>query len=216
MNDVTLTSAFIIGLLHVLEPCEDKAVASIYATIIGRNTRKIVFLVMLYGFGMMIADTTLGVIAGYVGSQYLARFSKQLEIVSASFTVAFGLLVFSHTHKLESHCYAKGLNAAKGDLSMLVFGIIRGLPPCPIEMAILVMAASTKSALAGGLLVASFSFGTMISLLPFAFAIGGILTFVKHKFGEKVEHLMPKVSGIVISLIGLVMLVQAIFDKGTK
>jgi len=210
MGDSTLTSAFLIGLLHVLEPCEDKAVASIYATAIGRNTRKIVFLVLLYGFGMMIADTALGVIAGYVGSQYLARFSKQLEIISASFTVAFGLLVFSHTHKLESHCYAKGLSGIKGDFSMLLFGIIRGLPPCPIEMAILVMAASTKSALSGGLLVASFGLGTMISLLPFAFAIGGILTFIRRRFGAKAEHLMPKVSGIVISLIGLVMLVQAI------
>lgn len=213
MNDVTLTSAFVIGLLHVLEPCEDKAVASLYATIIGKNTRKIMFLVLLYGFGMMIADTTLGVIAGYVGSQYLAKYSKQLEIISASFTVAFGMLVFSHTHKLESHCYARGLGAVKGDLSMLLFGIIRGLPPCPIEMAILVMAASTKSALSGGLLVASFGLGTMISLLPFAFAVGGILTFVKRKFGKKAEHLMPKISGIVISLIGLVMLIQAIFDK---
>ena len=210
MDNITLTSAFLIGLLHVLEPCEDKAVASIYATVVGRNTRKIVFLVLLYGFGMMIADTALGVIAGYVGSQYLARFSKQLEIVSASFTVAFGLLVFSHTHKLESHCYAKGLSGIKGDLSMLFFGIIRGLPPCPIEMAILVMAASTKSALSGGLLVASFGLGTMISLLPFAFAIGGILTFIRRKFGVKAERIMPKASGIVISLIGLVMLVQAI------
>ena len=214
MNEVTLTSAFLIGLLHVLEPCEDKAVASIYATIIGKNTKRIVLLVLLYGFGMMIADTTLGVIAGYVGAQYLAKFSKQLEIVAAAFTVAFGLLVFSHTHKLESHCYAKGFGGLRGDFSMLFFGIIRGLPPCPIEMAMLVMAASTGSPLRGGLLVASFGFGTMISLLPYAFAIGGVLTFIKRKFGDKAKNLIPKISGIVISAIGLYMLWQAIFYKG--
>lgn len=211
IDNITLTSAFFIGLLHVLEPCEDKAVASLYATVIGKNTRRIVFLVLLYGFGMMIADTFLGVIAGYIGSQYLAKFSKQLEIISASFTVAFGLLVFSHTHKLESHCYAKGLGAVRGDLSILLFGIVRGLPPCPIEMAILVMAASTKSALYGGMLVASFGLGTMISLLPFAFAIGGILNFVRRKFGTTAEHLMPKISGAMISVMGLFMLAQAIF-----
>ncbi|MDD5496427.1 MAG: sulfite exporter TauE/SafE family protein [Candidatus Omnitrophica bacterium] len=207
-SDLTLTSAFVIGLLHVLEPCEDKAVASLYATAIGKNTRRILFLVFLYGLGMMIADTALGVIFGYVGAHLLASISKQLEIIASSLTIAFGLLVFSHTHELESHCYAKGFKGMRGDLSMLTFGIIRGLPPCPIEMAILVMAASTKSALKGGLLVAVFGIGTLISLLPFGLAVGGILTIVKKRFGEKAEHLIPKISGIAISLIGLIMLIK--------
>lgn len=213
MDNITLTSAFIIGLLHVLEPCEDKAVASLYASAIGKNTKKILFLVFLYGLGMMIADTFLGVIFGFIGAQYLAKFSKQLEIIAASFTVAFGFLVFSHTHELESHCYAKGFGGLKGDISMLFFGIVRGLPPCPIEMAILVMAASTKSALYGGLLVAVFGLGTLISLLPFGMAIGGILMFVRKRYGEKAEHLIPKISGLVISLMGLVMLLKAVFQK---
>lgn len=213
MNQITLTSVFIIGLLHVLEPCEDKAIASLYATVIGKNTGKILFLVFLYGIGMMIADTVLGVIAGFVGAQYLARFSSQLEIVASSFTIAFGLLVFAHTHKLESHCYARGFSGVKGDISMLFFGIIRGLPPCPIEMAILVMAASTKSALHGGLLVAVFGLGTLISLLPFGLAIGGILTWVRKRYGEKAEHLIPKISGITISLIGIFMLFKSIYGK---
>lgn len=213
MNEVTLTSVFFIGLLHVLEPCEDKAIASLYATVIGKNTRKILFLVFLYGLGMMLADTCLGVIAGFIGAQFLSRFSNQLEIVSASFTIAFGLLVFAHTHKLESHCYAKGFAGVKGDLSILAFGIIRGLPPCPIEMAILVMAASTKSAFHGGLLVAVFGLGTLISLLPFGLAIGGILNWIRKRYGEKAEHLIPKISGAAISLLGIFMLFKAIYDK---
>ena len=207
-NNLTLTSAFVIGLLHVLEPCEDKAVASLYATVIGKNTKKILFLVFLYGLGMMMADTALGVLSGYIGAQYLAKFSKQLEIVASSFTVAFGLLVFSHTHKLESHCYAKGFSGARGDLSILLFGIIRGLPPCPIEMAMLVMAAATGSAFRGGLLVAAFGLGTLVSLLPFGLAVGGILTLVKRRYGERVEELIPKISGVIISVIGLVMLLK--------
>lgn len=211
MNNITIGSAFVIGLLHVLEPCEDKAVASLYATAIGKNTKKILFLVFLYGLGMMIADTALGVICGYVGSEYLSRFSNQLEIIASSFTVAFGLLVFAHTHKLESHCYARGFSGVKGDLSILLFGIIRGLPPCPIEMAILVMAASTGSALKGGLLVAVFGLGTLVSLIPFGLAVGGILTFIKKRYGEKAERMIPKISGIIISLIGICMLYKSLF-----
>ena len=213
MNNITLTSAFVIGLLHVLEPCEDKAIASLYATVMGKNTRKILFLIFLYGVGMMIADTTLGIIFGYIGAHYLARFSAQLEMVAASLTLAFGLLVFSHTHKLESHCYAKGFSGVRGDMSILLFGIIRGLPPCPIEMAILVMATSTRSVLYGGLLVAVFSLGTLISLLPFGFAIGGILNFIRKRYGEKVEHLIPKFSGMAISAIGLYMLLKSIISR---
>ncbi len=210
MNELTLTSAFVIGLLHVLEPYEDKAVASIYATVVGKNVKRILFLVFLYGLGMMISDTSLGILCGYLGKEYLTKFSKQLEIIAASFTMAFGLLVFSHTHKLESHCYSKEFKGARGDLSMLLFGIIRGLPPCPIEMAVLVMAASTGSPLYGGMLVASFGLGTMVSLLPFGLAVGGILSVIRKRYGEKVEVMIPKVSGIVISLIGLVLLIKAL------
>jgi hypothetical protein len=207
VDNLTLVSAFVIGLLHVLEPCEDKAIASLYATIVGKNTKRILFLVFLYGVGMMIADTSLGVLFGYIGAQYLAGISKQLEIVASSFTIAFGLLVFAHTHKLESHCYIKGFAGAKGDMSMLLFGIVRGLPPCPIEMAILVMASATGSPFYGGLLVAVFGLGTIVSLLPFGLAVGGILSLVRRRYGEKAEHLIPKISGIVISLIGIIMLV---------
>ena len=213
MNELTITSAFVIGLLHVLEPCEDKAVASLYATIVGRNVKRILFLVFLYGLGMLIADTTLGIIFGYIGKAYLTKFSKQLEIIANSFTIAFGFLVFTHTHKLESHCYIKGFGGAKGDLSMLLFGIVRGLPPCPIEMAVLVMAVSTGSPLYGGLLVAVFGLGTMVSLLPYGLAVGGILTVVKKRYGEKVEMMIPKLSGIIISLIGLIMLFNTFAGK---
>ncbi len=81
-------------------------------------------------------------------------------------------------------------------------------------MAILVMAASTKSALSGGLLVAVFGLGTLISLLPFGLAVGGILNLVRKKYGEKVERLIPKISGAAISLIGFFMLLKLLFQKG--
>jgi sulfite exporter TauE/SafE len=213
-SELTLTGAFIIGLLHVLEPCEDKAVASLYATALGQNTKRVLFLVFLYGLGMMIADTFLGLLFGFIGAHYLAGISAQLELVAEALTVAFGLMVFAHTHKLESHCYAKGFSGMKSDsLSMLIFGIVRGLPPCPIEMAILVMAASTGSVLKGGLLVAVFGLGTLISLLPFGLAIGGILTLIRKRFGENASRMIPKLSGIVISLIGLVMLIRNILGS---
>lgn len=213
MNSLTLSSAFIIGLLHVLEPCEDKAVASLYATAVGRNTRRILFLVFLYGLGMAIADTSLGVIFGYVGAHYLDKISPQLELAAAVVTILSGFLVFRHTHFLESHCYGKSFRGLRSDLSILIFGIIRGLPPCPIEMAILMMATSTKSVFHGGLLVFVFSMGTLVSLLPFAFAMGGILTFIKKRFGEKAEHMVPKVSGVIISAIGVWMLFNNIVKR---
>jgi sulfite exporter TauE/SafE len=77
-------------------------------------------------------------------------------------------------------------------------------------MAILVMASATKSAFHGGLLVAVFGLGTMISLLPFGLAVGGILALVRKRFGHAAEEMLPRLSGAIISVIGLVMLVGSL------
>jgi len=210
LEHYSLLSAFIIGLLHVLEPCEDKAVASIYVAWAGKRLRESLILILLYGLGMVAIDTTLGFLVSYAGFTYLEGFQSILKFFAGAFTIIFGLFIIFKSHIFESHCYVRMFKNVKPESrkSILMFGFVRGLPLCPIEIAILLWAASVGNILYGTLLVFVFSIGTLISLIPFSIGACGILAIVEKRVGKKVKDLIPVIVGLVIILLGIFLLLE--------
>jgi len=206
----SLLSAFIIGLLHVLEPCEDKAVASIYVAWAGKKLRESLILIFLYGLGMVAIDTLIGFSVSVIGVSYLQNFQPYFRIVAALFTIIFGLTIIFKTHMFESHCYIKMFKDVKpkSKKSILIFGLIRGLPLCPIEVGILLWAASAGSILYGTLLVFLFSIGTMISLIPFGIGARGVLSIIEKRAGDRIKKLTPFIVGLIVILMGLILLIE--------
>jgi sulfite exporter TauE/SafE len=204
----SLITAFVVGILHVLEPCEDKAIVSLYAAWSGKKKRETMKLTALYGLGMLIADTFLGIIAAFVGISFLSGISDYLGKTAAIITIIIGVLMLKeiHTHRFEQHCLHKDLKRISNERNILIFGIIRGLPPCPIEMGMLVWAASVGNVFYGALLVFVFSLGTMLSLLPFGFVAGGLAEWLRKRFGERSEHILPTIAAAVMIIIGIAML----------
>jgi len=203
-----LITAFVIGILHVLEPCEDKAIVSLYATWSGRKKKEVMKLTALYGLGMLVADTLLGFFAALVGISFLSGVSGYLEKIAAVVTIVVGALMLKeiHTHRFEQHCLHKDLKKITNERNILLFGIVRGLPPCPIELGMLTWAASVGDVFLGTLLVFVFSFGTMLSLLPFGFVAGGFAEWLRKRFGKKADHILPTIAAVVMIVIGFVLL----------
>ncbi len=210
LEQYSLLSAFIIGLLHVLEPCEDKAVASIYVAWAGKKLKKSLFLILLYGLGMVAIDTLLGFVASFVGLTYFEEFQYFFRLGAAIFTIIFGLSIIFQSHLLETHCYIKMFKNVnpKSKRSILTFGLIRGLPLCPIEIGILLWAASIGNILYGTLLVFVFSIGTMISLIPFGIGASGILAILEKRMGKRMRKLTPVIIGLIITIMGIVLLIS--------
>jgi len=200
-------SAFIIGLLHVLEPCEDKAVASIYVAWSGKKLKESLILIFLYGLGMIAIDTSIGFLVSFVGLNYLQNFQPILRYAAGIFTIIFGLLMILKSHIVESHCYIKMFKNVKpvSRKSVLTFGLIRGLPLCPIEIVILIWAASVGDVIYGTLLVFVFSVGTLISLIPFGLGASGLLSIIKKRLGETTEKIIPIVIGLIVILAGIIL-----------
>jgi uncharacterized membrane protein YbhN (UPF0104 family) len=81
--------------------------------------------------------------------------------------------------------YSIGFEGAKLVCCLLIFiasGIV--IPPEPV------LFYTPMVLMISSLPITVFGLGTMISLLPFGLAIGGILTLVRKKFGEKAEHMI--------------------------
>jgi len=206
----SLFSAFIIGLLHVLEPCEDKAVASIYVAWASKKLKESLAMILLYGLGMLSIDTIIGFLVSFLGANFLQNFQSYFRISAAILTMIFGLLTIFKSHVFETHCYIKMFKDVKpkSKKSILLFGLVRGLPLCPIEVGMLLWAASAGSVLYGTLLVFFFSVGTMISLIPFGIGARGILTIVEKRAGNRIRKLAPIIVGLIIISMGLILLMK--------
>lgn len=210
LKEYSIIGAFIIGILHVFEPCEDKAIVSVYVAWAGDNFRETLKLILLYGFGMMAINILIGLVFSFVGINYLKNFQEYLIAGAGIFTIIFGLLIIYHSHLFGNHCFLehhhKNLDV-KSKKSVLTFGLLRGLPLCPVEFAIMLWAASSGSILKGVSLVAAFSFGTAISLIPFGIGAKGIFKFLDKKIDHRTQQFIQLGIGIIVVAVGTLSLV---------
>jgi sulfite exporter TauE/SafE len=210
LEETTLIGAFTLGLAHTLEPCEDKAVVSLYTLWGSKRWAEGVFLVVLYGLGMALIDTVLGLVFAYLGASILMQIGGILRVVAGAITVVFGLFMIlgaPHIHLIHHHDGVKeeaGMSSNFNRMTILALGLVRGLPPCPFELAILLWAASMGNILAGTLTVFVFGLGTTAGLIPLGVVMGGVAGVARRtSYGRWI----PKICGLAMIGIGLVLAV---------
>lgn len=142
LGTFSLAAAFIVGLAHTLEPCEHKAIISLFVFWATKKLPKAISLIVLYGLGMALADTAEGVVISYVGMRWLDRISTPLEITAGVIAVIFGVLMLrgkelSHVGHHHGEAVAPANTKLLDWRVILGFGIVNGLPPCPLEIAVL-------------------------------------------------------------------------------
>lgn len=211
LKEYSILGAFIIGILHVLEPCEDKAIVSVYVAWAGENFKKTIQLILLYGFGMMTINVFIGLLFSFVGVNYLKNFQEYLVAGAGIFTIIFGLLIIYHSHIFGKRCLLEHHQHNEFDVkskkSVLVFGLLRGLPLCPVEFAIMLWAASSGSILKGVSLTAAFSFGTVISLIPFGIGAKGVFKFFDKRTSHRTRQFIQSAIGLCIVAVGIISLI---------
>ena len=212
IHNLSLTAAFVVGLAHTLEPCEDKAIVSLFVFWATKKLVHAVGLVVLYGLGMALADTIMAFVLSYIGVTWLHVLKTPLELIAGAVTLIFGLLMFTgkelthigHHHGETAASPNPKLRSWYGILSL---GIIRGLPPCPIEAAMLIWAASLGDIWRGTATVFVFGLGTTIGLIPLGLIMGGIAGAISK---TKYEAFVPKISAILIMAFGLFLVLAPI------
>ena len=213
LANLSLTAAFILGLAHTLEPCEDKAIVSLFVFWAAKKLGQAIGLVVLYGLGMALADTAMGLVLSYVGVRWLDIVRTPLAIAAGAVTLLFGFFMLRGkelTHVGHHHGEATVPTNSKllHWYSILGFGIVRGLPPCPLEIAMLLWAASLGSIWRGTATVFVFGLGTTVGLIPLGLIMGGISNAVSK---TRYESIVPKITAILMMCFGLFLVLAPIF-----
>ena len=211
----TLAGAFLVGLAHTLEPCEDKAVVSLFVLWGAKRLKEGIFLVILYGLGMALIDTVLGVICAYAGLALLQEYEVALKVVAGAVTVGFGVLMLvrpggvhlGHHHGEKTTAVSEPI--APRALSIFGLGLIRGLPPCPVELAVLAWATSMGSVLRGGLFVLLFGLGTTLGLIPLGLVMSGIAGATRR---TRYQSVVPRFAAMVMLAVGLFLALSPLWD----
>lgn len=206
--NLTFAAAFVVGLAHTIEPCEDKAIVALFVFWATKKLARAVGLVILYGLGMTLADTVMGFILSYIGVTWLETLKTPLELAAGAITLVFGslMLVGKELGHIGHH---HGETAASADTklsrwySILGLGVVRGLPPCPIEIAVLMWAASLGDIWRGTATVFVFGLGTTVGLIPLGLIMGSITGAISK---TRYERLVPRVSASLMVGFGLFLL----------
>ena len=212
LANLSLAAAFVIGLAHTLEPCEDKAIVSLFVFWAAKRLRQAIGLVVLYGLGMALADTAMGFILSYVGVKWFEIVRTPLEIAAGAITLVFGLFMLRGKELTHAgHHHGETVVPANSKLlhwySILGFGIVRGLPPCPIEIAMLLWAASLGNVWRGTATIFIFGLGTTVGLIPLGLIMGGISSAINR---TKYESLVPKITAILMICFGVFLMLAPI------
>jgi len=208
-----LAAAFIVGLAHTLEPCEDKAVVSLFVFWATKKLVHAIGLVVLYGLGMALVDTAMGFILSYIGVTWLEALKTPLELIAGAITLVFG--VFMLTGRELAHIGHHHGEAAVDTNSKLTrwyailgLGMVRGLPPCPIEVAVLIWAASVGNIWLGTATVFVFGLGTTIGLIPLGLVMGSLTNVISK---TRYERFVPMIAAILMICFGLFLMLAPLF-----
>ena len=191
--------AFLLGILHTVIPCEDKAIFFFWSFGISKTPRRSLNILVLYGLGLISANLIIAM--GTVLISLVLRliapglifnpFAINFFGAAVSMSAAIFLLYFVSTRNYMPHSKQSKdigtLDWEKNETPYL-FGILAGFAPCIFELIIYSQCLQYSIGygfIEGVLVVFYFSLGTFIGLFPLALAKYGTSQIVRSKKNRK-------------------------------
>jgi ABC-type nickel/cobalt efflux system permease component RcnA len=216
---VQWTWIFALGLLHTLQPCEDKAIFGFHTFGVAKNNLEAIKIVFIYSLGLFVTNAALGSGFSLLGSIFgvLPWFHSIEPFLSSGVAITIGALLYYRLVK-----YRKGdnhmanpiqLKVRKNLVGTFLLGILTGLPPCPFELSVYIQAASASGSFGGvlnGLIIIFwFAVGTIVGMV---FLTMVVTSFKKLDiFKEHNKDVMQRISLLILIGFGVIMLLLAIF-----
>ena len=230
---VALVGALLWGAMHAMTPGHGKTIVGAY--LVGSRTKPqdAVFLGLIVTLTHTIGVFTLGLVTLFASHYILPeQILPWLSILSGIMVVVIGLNLFfsrlyhhdHHHHHDHDHDHDHHHDHDHSHLdanepvtwrSLLALGISGGLVPCPSALVLLLSAIATGRIGFGLVLVLAFSLG-LASVLT---GLGLLLVYAKRRFEHlpkpiRLMRVLPTLSALFISLLGLGITTQALIEIG--
>jgi ABC-type nickel/cobalt efflux system permease component RcnA len=210
--------AFAFGLLHTLQPCEDKAIFGFHTFGIAKNTSEAIKIVFIYSLGLFVTNAALGSGFSFLGSLFgwiLPWLQSYEPLFSSGVAIAIGAILYYRLvryRKGDNHIASPiSLKVRKNLVGTFVLGILTGLPPCPFELSVYFQAAGASAlGFANGIIfVFWFAVGTISGMI---FLTIVVTSFRKLDiFKERNKDVIQKIALWILIGFGLATLVLAMF-----
>jgi cytochrome c-type biogenesis protein len=210
---MSLVGAFLVGLAHVFQPCEDKAIVAAYVMGASERISTAVPVVVVFGLGITVVNTLLGFIFSYAGIALIERYDTPLKVAAGVMTIAFGFYMLSRCGHLHLGQREEGVESVRSDparlggIQMLGLGMVRGMALCPVELAVLTWALSTGNVARGTLMLLLFGLGTTVSLVPVALVMSGLaIAAGKSRYSDW----FPRIAPLAMILVGIFLVLSPV------
>lgn len=197
-------TGIILGMLHTIMPCEDKAIFCFYAFGVSRDWKQAFRIVNLYGSGLFLMNLLIGTIISYFGAAAGTLIRNFIDIFTWNLIAAVSLIIagiimliqlvrkiyFPHTEQIQELGESLPTLRSRKRTAFLL-GLLAGIPPCIFEIWIYLQAINLSVVYGWGngtLSVFFFGIGTWIGLYPLAIlgsASGRLSKWVQKNFMAK-------------------------------
>lgn len=219
--DVTISIAFLYGLLSFFSPCVLPLIPSYFCFITGMSLeelsdasqvavrRRIILSTLAFVSGFSLVFIILGMSASLLGG-FLAAYKHWIRIIGGGLIVIFGLHMtglvpirwFQYEKRL--HINQKPLHFVGTLLIGMAFGA--GWTPCigPILASLLVMAQERETMSQAGWLLGVYATGMALPFIVLSIGINFLLVFVRK--ASKVLRYINPVAGTLLIITGLLLM----------
>ncbi len=219
--EVTLSIAFLYGLLSFFSPCVLPLIPSYFCFITGMSLeqlsnasnavvrRKIIFATLAFVSGFSLVFVVLGLSASVLGG-FLSAYRNWIRISGGMLIILFGLHMTGLV-TIPLFQYEKRLQVSQKPLHFLgtffigmAFGA--GWTPCigPILASLLVMAQDQETMGQAGWLLGTYSAGMALPFLILSVGINFLLVFLRK--ASKVLRWVNPVAGTLLIITGLLLM----------
>ncbi|PLX37866.1 MAG: hypothetical protein C0606_06275 [Hyphomicrobiales bacterium] len=204
-----LAMGFFYGLTVCSLSCLPLVAPYVFATQTG--FRRAFDVTAIFILARVVGYTLLGVLSGLVGKVVLEKVGIHAPMLVAGAVVLLigGFIALRPRRTSCSRPASPAVPRRQSSRHMAALGLATSLTPCPPLYAVMLYAATTQSAVTGGVLAFLFGFGTLASPLYYLGAATGWLSGrIGHQTAFRYSGLLRSFSGLVILLFGLKLVVS--------
>jgi cytochrome c-type biogenesis protein len=225
MEQISIISVFIAGIISFLSPCVLPLIPGYISFISGENLsslanndnkihKKAIIGTIFFGIGFSSLFIILGASATGVGSifiEYKYIFSKIAGIIVIFFGLhMLGIFKLNFLKKQFKWNYKKRNAPYYIEAFLLGFAFVFGWTPCigPILASVLTLAANEETMKSGILLLSVYSVGLWIPFLLSAIFLSTCINLIK-RFG-KLTVTIEKIAGVLLIFLGILIMTNSL------